>query len=391
MRILIVSQYYNPDPFRLHEAAEGLAAKRNEVTVLTGTPNYVTKESIRKSKVLTHTGKENGVNIIRVPTIRRRHGKISLGLSYLSYVICASFRALFLKREYDVIFVYQLSPILMIIPAWIVGTLQKKRIVLYCLDLWPESVIGMGITHESLLYRAMRKFSIKAYNSVDYLGYTSLGFEKYFTDDLKLSQTHYKYIPQFAEDLYSSIKKTPHTGLNYVFAGNIGEAQSVETIIKAAALTQNNEIKWHIVGDGSSYHQCVELAETLGVNDRVVFYGRRPIEEMPYFYSIADALIVTLANNPIISYTLPGKVQSYMAAGIPILVSATGEASDVIEEAKCGLCCKAEDPEGLASIAEKMAISKRDEMGKNAKAYYDKYFTKNQYIDAIENMLTEVL
>lgn len=135
MRILIISQYYNPDPFRLHEAAEGLASEGHEVTVLTGTPNYVSRESIKNSKVIIKSGHENGVRIIRVPTLRRRGGIISLALSYLTYTINGSVRALFLKNEYDVIFVYQLSPILMIIPAWVARKHLQKKIGLYCLGL----------------------------------------------------------------------------------------------------------------------------------------------------------------------------------------------------------------------------------------------------------------
>ena len=391
MRILIVSQYYNPDPFRLHEAAEGLAADGNTVTVLTGTPNYVSKESIRRSEVLVKSGTENGVRIIRVPTIRRRGGKASLALSYLSYVISGSVRGLFLKKEYDVIFVYQLSPILMIIPAWVVRKRQKIKIALYCLDLWPESVVGMGVTHQSRLYRIMRKFSIKAYNSVDYLGYTSKRFRLYYTDDLKLTQKKYKYIPQFAEDIYSSIEKKEHEGINYLFAGNIGEAQSVETIIQAAALVKNPEIKWHIVGDGRSLNKCKELAYELKVTDKVIFYGRRPVEEMPDFFSVADAVIVTLADNAIISYTLPGKVQSYMAAGLPILASASGETPDIMNEAECGLCCTSEDPKGLAEIAEKMVSADREKMSANAKEFYEAHFSKQGYINSLEEMMKEII
>lgn len=387
MNILIISQYYNPDPFRLHEAAEGLAKKGHKVTVLTGTPNYISKESVKSATVIKKSGKENGVEIIRVPTLRRRMGKISLGLSYLTYIVNASIRAIFLKRKVDVVFVYQLSPIFMIIPAWIVKAIKKKKLVLYSLDLWPESIVGGRVTHNSFIYKVVKDFSIKAYESVDCLAYTSELFKKYFLDDLKINQMNYEYIPQFAEDIYSSIEHVSHEGINYIFAGNIGEAQSVETIVRAAAATNNSKIRWHIVGDGRSYQKCIDLAKELNVADKVVFYGRKPIEEMPRFYSIADALLVTLADNDIISYTLPGKVQSYMASGIPILAAASGETQNVINNACCGFCCASEDSEGLAKAAEKMAVSDREIMGMNAKKYYQEHFTKQKYINSIEELL----
>lgn len=245
----------------------------------------------------------------------------------------------------------------------------------------------MGITHDSILFKVMRNFSIKAYNSVDYLAFTSKRFQKYFKEDLKLKQDRYAYIPQFAEDIYSSIVPTQHDGINYVFAGNIGEAQSVETIIKAARLIEDSRIKWHIVGDGSSFEKCKALAHELNVEDRVIFYGRRPIDEMPDFYSKADALVVTLASNEIISYTLPGKVQSYMAAGIPLLVSASGETPDIVSDADCGLCCPSEDAEGLARIAVEMCDADKLKMGANAKKYYAAHFTKSQYVQELAEML----
>lgn len=389
MKILIVSQYYYPDPFRLNEAAEGLVERGYRVTVLTGTPNYVTDDKVSKADRLAHSY-VHGVEVYRTKTSRRKKGPLSLGLSYVTYVLSASLKALVLKKDFDVILIYQLSPVLMSIPAFLLRKISHKKIALYCLDLWPESVIEFGVTHKSLLYKLMRKFSIKTYNSVDVLSYTSISFEKYFRSDLKLSQKHYQYIPQFAEDIYGTIESKKHRGINYVFAGNIGEAQSVETIIKAAQIVHNRQIKWHIVGDGRKLEACKKLSEKLNVTNKVIFYGRRPLSDMPKFYAIADAMIVTLSSNPVISYTLPGKVQSYMAAGKPILASAMGETAEVIKKARCGMCCEAEDSISFAKIADIMAETDRSIMGFNSKSYYLDNFTKNIYLSNLEKMIRSI-
>lgn len=385
MKILIISQYYKPDPFRLNELAEGLVELGHDVTVLSGTPNYT------KTKQPDSENNYKGVSVVRVPTVRRNGGTLSLALSYFSYMIFASFKALTLRSDYDIVLIYQLSPILMAVPGIIYGKKNKRKVALYCLDLWPESFTGNGITHKSIAYRIIRKISISIYNKVDGICMTSEMFEDYFKKDLKLKLKFYNYIPQFGEDIYSSITKKEHEGFNFLFAGNIGEAQSVETIVRAAQYVNDDRIKWHIVGDGSNYQRCVNLANECEVANKVLFYGRKPKEEMPSFYEKADVLLVTLNDNPIISYTLPGKVQSYMAAGLPILASAMGETKNTIEKAKCGMCCEPNNPEELAKLAIKMVSSDLNQMGRNAKQYYTTHFSKDIFFENIVSFLKNIL
>lgn len=390
MNILIVSQYYYPDPFRLHEAAEGLVKRGNKVTVLTGTPNYVAKGTKEDRKKEYKSGIVKGVHIIRVRTKRRKNSLFSLAVSYISYMLSASMKALLLKKDFDVILVYQLSPIIMVVPAFLLRWRSKKKVVIYCLDLWPESIVGTRITRKHILYKLMFQFSVWAYNNADCVAYTSRLFQKYFVDSLKLTQKNYRYIPQFAESIYDAICNVDHYGINYVFAGNIGEAQDVENIVRAASMVKNEQIYWHIVGDGRNYESCVRLMRKLNLEKKVFFYGRKPVDEMKYFFSIADAMLVTLADNPIISYTLPGKVQSYMAAGKPIIAAASGETLMIIREAQCGLYCEPNNPRRLAEIAEQMAYLDRREYGENARKYYNKYFKKSSYMKALENILMEI-
>ena len=192
-------------------------------------------------------------------------------------------------------------------------------------------------------------------------------------------------MPQYAEDTFSpeECKKIPNEYIDLMFAGNIGSAQSVDTIIKAAALCKNiTNLRWHIVGDGKELDNCKKLSKEL--NAPVTFYGRKPIEEMPKYYAMADAMLITMKKDPIVSLTLPGKVQSYMAAGKTIIGSIDGEAFDVINEAKCGLCVSAENEVLLAQCIKKIAEDKEklNEYAKNSLVYYQQHFSKNQVISS---------
>lgn len=392
MKILVVCQYYYPEPFRIHEVCEELVKRGHEVSVLTGLPNYPMgivpeeyKNGKRNSEII------NGVKVTRVNEIPRSKGKIGLAKNYASFAILGSLKALRMKKDVDVILVYQLSPILMAIPAYVYKWFSRtKKLGIYCLDLWPESLVSLNISKDSSFFKAVKLISKRIYNGAGILAYTSRRFEDYFKEELKLKQKNYRYIPQFADSLFSEISSKSHEGFNLVFAGNVGEMQSVDTIIRAANITSDPDIKYHIVGDGFALDSCKALAEELNVTDRVTFYGRLPVEEMPKFYAMADAMLVTLSDDRAISYTLPGKVQSYMAAGKPILASANGEIPYLIKKAECGMCAPAEDYKALAELAIKMKEADLEKMSSNSKDYYNNHFSKKRHVDLIENMLKEL-
>lgn len=389
MKILVVCQYYYPEPFRIHEVCEGLVSRGHEVTVLTGLPNYpmgvIPPEYQNGQRRLENM---NGVRVIRVKETPRKKGKVGLARNYVSFVWHGCLKALAMKKDFDVIFVYQLSPILMAIPAYVAKWFSRTRhIALYCLDLWPESLVSLNISKDSSFFKIIKYVSRKIYNGADTVAYTSRRFEDYFKEELKLKQNNYTYIPQFADALFSDVQSKDHEDFNLVFAGNVGEMQSVDTIIRAAAKVDDPKVKWHIVGDGFALDECKKLCNELNAGEKVIFYGRKPVEEMPGFYAMADAMLVTLSDNRTISYTLPGKVQSYMAAGKPILAAANGEIPSLIKEAGCGMCAAAENADELATLALEMKTADLKNMGSNSKKYYDEHFSKERHIDAIEKML----
>jgi glycosyltransferase involved in cell wall biosynthesis len=396
MKILLVCQYFYPEQFRVNDICFALVKNGYEVTVLTGLPNYPSGTIDKKYRWFKKRKEMiNGATVIRSSLIGRgKSTKRRLVLNYLSFVIAASIKALYMKKNFDLILVYQLSPVTMAIPGILLKKITKKPLIIYCHDLWPESLVARGILDDSRVYHFVLKISQWIYKSADEIFTSSKMFEQYFKEVIGIEK-EVKYLPVYAESLFENIESQERQSdeTNLVFAGNISEMQSIETIIFAANILKNeSNILFHIVGDGSSKSKCEALSKELGLKN-VIFHGKYPVTEMPRFYSMADAFLVTLKANKVISYTLPNKVQSYMAAGKPIIGAIDGETNLVIKEADCGLCVNAEDSEGLARVIKQFVCDKDKHQyyGENAKKYYDNNFSKKIYIMKINALLQEAI
>ena len=394
MKVLVICQHYWPENFRVTEICEALVERGHQVTALVGLPNYPTgiiPEEYRHFRNRHQV--RNGVEIRRCFEIGRRPGKIGLAINYVSYMTSACIKALLHKRDYDVIYAFSTSPVLMSLPAALLRCFTPKKYMIYVLDIWPACLAAMNVGEDSLLYRFMKPVSRWVYKRADSLIYSSKRFQAYLKNVHGIEVDDEHYMPQFADDIFSQeLPASPSDGLTHlVFAGNIGKMQAVQVLIEAAALLKEEPVRWHIVGDGSDYEECVALAKAKGLEEQVVFYGRRPLEEMPAFYAMADALIVSMRDDISVNDTLPGKVQGYMASGKPVLGSIAGEAAYVIEKSECGFCAPPDDPEAFAEVVRRfMAHDNPVQLGRNGADYYQRYFTKKHHMDKLEAMLLEL-
>jgi len=391
LKVLVICQYFYPEQFRVNEMCFELARSGVEVTVLTGLPNYP-EGKIHPDYRRGQKRNENihGVAVKRAPLVGRGSNRIALSLNYISFSISASVKALFFQKNFDLIFVYQLSPVTMALPGILLKRLTGKPLIHYCHDLWPASASAAGIEQGNYLYRTLLAVSRWIYRQSDEIVISSRQFEDYFRNVLSIERK-FVYLPVFAESAFEELStvKTERAEIHFVFAGNIGKMQSVETILYAAKeLIDEDRIRIHIVGSGTTRNKCQQLAEDLGVYN-VTFYGHLSLSELPFYYSLADAMIVTLRANQTLSYTLPNKVQSYMAAGKPIVGAIDGETRKVIEESGCGYCAAAEDYKALAAMIRKFASEKdrHEQFGINAKNYYDRHFSKTQFFEKLNKLL----
>lgn len=394
MKILVVCQHFYPENFRINDICYELVKRGNSVTVLTGLPNYPKGKVLKDYKWFKNRKQTiNGVKIRRCSLIGRGNSTLTMIINYMWFAVFGSIKAILMKKNFDIVYVYQLSPITMTWPAIVVKKMKNIPLVIHVLDQWPVSITTGGISKKSLPYRILTKWSINAYDKADLITCSSKSFKNYFINELGLpNNKKFFYLPSYAESDYKGLKNKKNGTFDLVFAGNIGPAQSVETIIEAAnILKDNKKILFHIVGDGLSRNKCEELAKKYRL-DNIKFYGYFPIEKMKQFYELADAFLITMVNNEVVNSTLPAKVQSYMIAGKPIIGAISGEVYDVIKEADCGLCCKSLDYEKFATLILEASNSKKiSKWSVNAYNYYMKNFEKEKCLDNLEKILNDVV
>lgn len=396
MRILATCQYGWPEPYPSLYPMEEMVKRGHYVHAITGTPNYPMGEVFKGYEHNRIKEEEhNGIHITHVPVIPRKHNAIHRLLNYHSYPITAKRKLMSLKGDYDVIFANQSSPVMMVEPAITYGKKHHKKVVMYCMDLWPASLCTGGIKRDSAIYKYYWKRSKAVYQNVDVLMVTSRLFKDYFISEFNIPADRIIYLPQYALSDFENMPETPKKDTaDLVFAGNVGKAQNLDVVLRAAKIIQDEKIDdkgrkivFHIIGNGQALDSLQNYAKEQKI-ENVVFHGRKPPEDMPKYYAMADAMMVTMFPDPLVSLTLPAKVQSYMAAGKSIIASADGEIANVIEEAGCGFCAKADDERDFVKkIKDFMESKERENLGLKARDYYIKNFAVDIVMDRLENTL----
>lgn len=364
LRILVVTQCFYPDIYAVNDIVEEMVKRGHKVTVLTGLPDYTTSKippEYRHGKRRHEHYK--GADVYRVQTIARHHGPLWRSLNYLSFVVSGSLRAWtqdFTKTEacFDVIYVWEVSPVTMAVPAIRLAKRYRKPLFLYCMDIWPECVKAMGITERNPAFPIIHAWSRLIYNACDHIAVSSKPFFTYLEKMNRVPLSRMSYLPQYADDalLRSDFTKQPDGHVDFLFIGNIGKAQKLDCLIRAMSVFREkkddsssvaNKVTLHIVGGGSDEERIRGLAQRLGLTDRIRFYGPKPAAEAAQYYKKADVCVLTLDGSTHIGDTLPGKLQTYMAAGKPIIAAANGATKEVIEESRCGICTPAGDDRAL--------------------------------------------
>ncbi len=403
MKILVVSQYFWPENFRINDLVSELVQRDHEVTVLTGYPNYPAGNIFPafRNDPESYNNYRNA-RVVRVPLIPRGKGGIRLVLNYISFVLSAAVLGWWRlkKQAFDVIFVFEPSPITVGLPAVLLKKIKRAPVVFWVLDLWPETLSAIGVVRSSFLLSLVGRMVRFIYRNCDLVLGQSKGFvdqiAEYCTDRKKI-----KYFPSWAEDIFDKDStelalevEVKQDVFNVLFAGNIGEAQDFSAILDAAEqLKEEKNICWLIVGDGRKSGWVKAEVEKRGLQGSFVLLGRFPVERMPSFYNHAQALLVTLKPDPFLSLTIPGKVQSYLMSGLPILGMLDGEGATVIGEAGAGIVCRAGDGAELAAAVRKisrMPSHQRYEMGMMGKKYAMQEFDRCSLIDRLENWMETV-
>lgn len=385
MKILIITQRFYPDNFRITDIATELVNRGHSVTVIAGLPlvkydEY--KKNIKNKEVL------NGFEVIRVKEAPKKSDILGRLLNYYSFPFLAKKKLRKIKFDYDVILMNELSPIMSSRPAIYAKKKYGVNIVMYEMDLWPESLLAGNIKKGSFVYNHFKKVSGKIYSKYNKILVSTEEHKTYIHNLPKCSNVEIDYLPQYAEDIFikdkiDSIKDS--STIDLLFAGNIGIAQSCETIIEAARLVQDSNLMFHIVGNGTEKDKIGQMVKDYNLKN-VKMYDSRPMTEMPLLYSKMDGLIVTLKNSPYACMTLPGKVQSYLASGKPIISAANGVTNNLVDQYGLGVSSESDNPEAFAKACLKfssMSKEQRKEMSENCYHLYENQFSKELFFNKL--------
>ncbi len=404
MKILVLTQYFWPESFRINDLTAGLVEKGHEVTVLTGIPNYPNGNFFPGYSIFKKLRQfYRGAKVIRVPLVPRRRGrKIDLMLNYFSFIFFAGILGPFVASgKYDAIFVYEPSPITVGLPAIVMKKIKSAPVLFWVQDLWPESLSATGAVKSPFILKLVEKLVQFIYHECDLI----LVQSKAFIPSIRncgVAISRIFYFPNSAEAFYHSVEVKKDTierkgiprGFVVMFAGNIGAAQDFGTIIDAAEkLKDHTDIYWAIIGDGRMRSWVEKEIEERNLRQNFLLMGRYPPEEMPQYFALADVLLVTLRNEEIFKFTIPSKVQSYLACAKPIIASLAGEGARIIEEAQAGFSCSPENPSALAESVLKMyRMDERERraMGLQGRKYFENNFCRSKLINQLDDWIKGV-
>lgn len=395
--ILVISQYFYPEQFRINDICTEWVKRGYKVTVITGIPNYPEGKYYNGYGLFKKRSElYNGVEIKRIALIPRGNSSIMLVLNYFSFVVSGFLWKIFTNIKADYVFIFEVSPMTQALPGVWYAKKRKIPCHLYVQDLWPENVEMIAGLTNKIIIGAINKMVDYIYRGCSMIYTSSESFVRSI-NERGVPINKIKYWPQYAEDFYApleklSIHEIPNDGaFNVIFAGNIGNAQGLDILPKAAEIIKvrsDKKIRFNIVGDGRYKTEFMKIVELKGVSEMFNFIPKQPANRIPEFMAASDVAFISLTDAPLFALTIPAKLQSHMACGIPSVASATGETDKMINESNSGLCSKPGNAEQLAENIIKLSKKSKAELnqlGMNARKYYDEYFDKKTLLDKMDD------
>lgn len=391
MKILLVSQYYFPERFSVSDIAETLVKLGNDVTVVTGKPNYAFQHILKEYKHVKYE-EINGVKVHRVNLAPRKYSRISIIRNYLSFHRNAKHFMRHFNEEFDVVLSISLSPVISVSPALLYAKKHNVPCVLYCQDLWPESTVVTGaVRKNSLIYKLLYKWSKSIYERCDRIVVSSPTFKKYFENELNIKDKVFNCVNQ--PILMSNKHLDPikyEKGHHIVYAGNIGKIQLTDLLVESMKYVKS-DVQLHLMGMGSELENIQKKIKDEHLEDKVIYEGAYPIEKAEAYYWDADALVVSLKSEGYVGQTIPNKAIQYMKYGRPILAVVSGDTKEMLEKAK-GATFAGENVKNIAEnidILCSMSQKEKDQLGLNNKQYFESNFSIENLTHQLLDELTE--
>ena len=397
--ILVISQYFYPEQFRINDMCKEWIKRGYNVTVVTGIPNYPQGKFYPGYGWLKRRNEEyEEIHIVRLPIIARGNSSLMLVLNYFSFVISGKIWSLFTSIKADKVFVFEVSPMTQALLGVWYAKRQKIPCFIYVQDLWPENVEVVTGIHNKSIIGIIDRMVDYIYSNCEYIFATSCSFVKRIekrNTAWKGGKSKVVYWPQYAEEFYKpllpkNLKEIPDNDtFKIVFTGNIGYAQGLEILPKAAAILKQQNIlcEFYIIGDGRYRKEFERDIFQNYVTEMFCLLGRKKPEEIPQYLANCDAAFLSFADNALFEMTIPAKLQSYMACGMPIIAAASGETKRIVEKSACGYVSEIGNAQHLADNIKKAVNESKENisrMGRNAAEYYQKEFRKKELLDKME-------
>lgn len=392
-RILVISQYFYPEMFRINDMCLEWVKRGYKVTVVTGIPNYP-QGKIFPGYSLTKRRHEiwKEIEIIRIPLIPRGKSSIGMIMNYISFMLSGILAGKIKKVKADLVFSFEVSPMTQVLTG--ISFAKKLRVphFLYVQDLWPENVITVtGITNPAII-KPIDKMVDYIYKNSDEIFATSQSFvDAICNRKVAVDRRKVHYWPQYAEDFYrpaerKTVLEIPNDdSFKIIFTGNIGKAQGLQILPETADLLRDKKVKFVIVGDGRYLEDFKKEIDVRGVNDKFIMISRQPAKRIPELLRACDAAFLSFQDAKLWEMTIPAKLQSYMACGMPIIASAQGETKRIIDEAHCGICSLIGNAMELCNAIERIMESDLEEMGIKGREYFEKNFDKQMLMDKMDS------
>ena len=393
-KILIVTEYFYPEEFKINDVALSWKDKGYDVDVLTLNPTYPLGKVFPGYKNgFFQKDEYQGINIIRLHAVTGyRDSTVKKIFKYIGFMAFGSIAAIFIGRRYDYVFGFNLGSLTDMLPAIVIRKLYKKPTMFWVQDVWPDSVYAYGFKKTKILSTLLDVFVKFMHHNITAIAISSKGFELKLEPYIKKG-LKFNYAPNWADDLgvdMDTIALSTTQKIHFTFAGNVGKVQNLENIINAYCLLPDEyqkESQLNIIGDGSNLIFLKKLSKN---NKNIIFHGKQMREDMSKFYKASDFLIVSLIDEPIFSVTVPAKTQTYIAAKKPILAIINGDVADIVNDNKLGVCA---DPSNVDIIKE--AFEKCIDMTENEKSKFiinntkllEMTFNKDTIINNLTNQL----
>ena len=398
-KVLIVSEVFYPEEFKINELAIDWKNKGYDVDILTMVPSYPSSKIFDGYENRWYQ-KElwNGMNIYRVKAVTGyKNSLFKKLLKYFAFMIMGSFLSIKIGKKYDYIFGFQVGPLTAMVPAIILKQFYKKPVTLWIQDIWPDSVYAYGFKKTKILEFFLNSFVRYVYKNTSSFGISAKGFEKKIIPFLSENKEIF-YAPNWADYLDKDLERIRFSHddkIHFTFAGNIGSVQNLENIIESFGKIDDKYLEkaqLNIIGDGSHLEKLQNIVKENSIKN-IIFWGRKPRGEIYKYLSASNFLIVSLIDKEIFSLTVPAKTQTYIATGKPIIAIIKGEAADIIRENQLGLVCHPDSLEEIKSVfieAIEMSYEKSKKYIKNSELLTNTIFKKELILDNLLELLKRV-